>query len=99
MILVLGHSKCGAAAVKAVKEGISFPGHISHLMDAIRPAVKRAEGEPGDLLENAIRENVLLNVAALKTASPILSDAVQQGKLKVVGGVYSLETGRVTLVG
>jgi carbonic anhydrase len=37
-------------------------------------------------------------VAKLKAASPILSTAVQGGKLKVAGGIYSLETGRVTLV-
>lgn len=101
LILVLGHSKCGAvdAAVKAVKDGTAFPGHISSLVEAIRPAVKAAQSQPGDLLENAINENVLLNVATLRSTSPILSEAVQQGKLKIVGGVYSLETGSVTLIG
>jgi carbonic anhydrase len=100
LILVLGHSKCGAvdAAVKAVKEGESFPGHISHLVEAIRPAVKAAQSQSGDLLENAIKENVLLNVASLRTAGPILNEAVEQGRLKVAGGIYSLDTGRVTLV-
>ena len=100
LILVLGHSKCGAveAAVKAVKDGTAFPGHISSLVEAIRPAVKAAQSQPGDLLENAITQNVLLNVATLKSTSPILSEAVQQGKLKVAGGVYNLETGRVTIV-
>jgi len=37
-------------------------------------------------------------VERLKTASPILSDAVQGGKLGVAGGIYSLDSGRVTLV-
>ncbi len=101
LILVLGHSKCGAvdAAVKAVKDGTAFPGHISSLVEAIRPAVKAAQSQPGDLLENAINENVLLNVATLRSTSPILSEAMQQGKLKIVGGVYSLETGSVTPIG
>ena len=100
-ILVLGHSKCGAvdAAVKAVKDGKAFPGHIQSLVEAIQPAVKIAQEQPGDLLDNAIKENVLLNVAKLKTTGPILSDAVQEGKLKIAGGVYSLDTGRVTLIG
>jgi carbonic anhydrase len=99
-ILVLGHSKCGAvdAAVKAVKDGTSFPGHISHLMEAIRPAVKAVENQSGDLLENAIRENVVLNVAKLKTISTVLSEALKEGQLKVAGGVYSLESGQVTIV-
>jgi carbonic anhydrase len=61
--------------------------------------VKIAQDQPGDLLENAIKQNVLLNVAKLKTTTPILSEAVEGGKLKVAGGLYSLETGRVTLIG
>jgi len=51
--------------------------------------------EQGDLLANAIRENVLLNVEKLKTASPILSDYVGQGKVRVVGGIYKLKDGHI----
>jgi carbonic anhydrase len=100
LILVLGHSKCGAvdAAVKSVKDGKEFPGHIPSLVSAIRPAVKAAQNQPGDLLDNAIKQNVLLNVERLKTTEPILSNAVQAGKLRLGGGIYSLETGRVTLI-
>jgi carbonic anhydrase len=56
LILVLGHSKCGAvdAAVKAVKDGKAFSGHIPSLIDAIRPVVKIAQDQLGDLLDNAI---------------------------------------------
>ena len=99
-ILVLGHTKCGAvdAAIKAVKDGKEFPGQIPTLIDAIRPAVKAAQAQTGDLLNNAIKQNVILNVEALKSAGPILSNAVQQGKLMVTGGIYTLETGRVTLI-
>src|SRR6516162_9314797 len=99
-ILVLGHSKCGAvdAAVKAVKDGKEFAGHIPLLIDAIRPAVQAAQDQAGDLLDNAIKQNVILNVERLTTARPILSDAVQGGKLNVAGGIYSLDTGRVTLI-
>jgi carbonic anhydrase len=100
LILVLGHNKCGAvdAAVKAVKDGKEFPGHIPLLIEAIRSAVKAAQDQPGDLLENAIKMNVVLNVEKLRTGGPILSEAVRGGKLKVAGGVYSLDTGRVTLI-
>ena len=99
-ILVLGHTKCEAvdAAVKAVKDGKDFSGHTPSLIKALRPAVKAAQDQPGDLLDNAIKQNVVLNVEKLRTAGPILSEAVQRGKLKVAGGIYSLDTGRVTLV-
>jgi len=54
LILVLGHSKCGAVdvAVKAVKDGKAFSGHIPSLIEAIRPAVKIAQDQFGDLLDN-----------------------------------------------
>jgi len=47
---------------------------------------------------NAIRENVVLTVQKLQGTGPILSDAVAQKKLKIVGGVYDLHTGKVELV-
>src|SRR3984885_15777811 len=61
LLVVLGHDKCGAvdAAIKTVKDGAELPGHLPHLVDHIAPAVKTALSEPGDLLANAIRENVL----------------------------------------
>jgi len=100
LLVVLGHDKCGAvsAAISTVKDGAEMPGHLPHLVDHIAPAVKTAMGEPGDLLANAIRENVLLNVQKLQTASPILSDYVAQGKVRVVGGIYKLADGRVEWV-
>jgi len=100
LILVLGHNNCGAvtSTVKAVKDGQTFPGHIPSLISAIRPAVKAALHVPGDLLENAIRQNVLLNVKKIQSCAPILSEAVKKGSLRVVGGIYDLSTGSVTLI-
>jgi carbonic anhydrase len=57
--------------------------------------VKTAMAEPGDLLANAIRENVLLNVEALKMATPILSQYITDNKIRVVGGIYKLKDGHV----
>ena len=100
LILVLGHQSCGAvdSTIKQVKNGASFPGHIPSLTEALTPAVQAAENQPGDLLANAIKQNVVLTVQKLQTAEPILSEAVNQKKLKVVGGVYNLSTGKVELV-
>ena len=97
LLVVLGHDKCGAvdATIKVVKDGAELPGHLPQLADHIVPAVKTAMTEQGDLLANSIRENVLLNVEKLKTASPVLSDYVSSGKVNVVGGIYKLKDGRV----
>ena len=97
LLVVLGHDKCGAvdAAIKSVKDGAELPGHLPQLVEKIAPAVKAATSQPGDLLANTIRENVLLNVEALKSATPILSQYVADGKIRVVGGIYKLKDGRV----
>jgi carbonic anhydrase len=55
--------------------------------------------QPGDQLGNAIRRNVVDNVAKLKSATPVLGAAVAQNKLKIVGGIYRLGDGRVELIG
>ncbi|MBV9874257.1 MAG: carbonic anhydrase [Verrucomicrobia bacterium] len=100
LIFVLGHQACGAvdSTIKQVKDGASFPGHIPSLTEALTPAVQAVANQPGDLLVNAIKENVVLTIQKLQTAEPILSEAVNQKKVKVVGGVYNLKTGKVELV-
>ena len=99
LILVLGHQACGAvdATIKQIKNGTSYPG-IPSLTKTLTPAVKAASKQPGDLLANAVKENVILTVQKLRAAGPILSEAVSQKKLRVVGGVYDLSTGKVELV-
>jgi len=100
LILVLGHDKCGAvdATIKSVKDDKPLSGHIPSLVAAIAPAVKAALPKGEDTLKNATRQNVIHNVAKLKSATPILSAAVEQNKLKVVGGIYRLKSGRVEMV-
>jgi carbonic anhydrase len=101
LIMVLGHSNCGAvnATIKAVKDGTTLPGHLPSLINAIRPAVLAAQAKnPADLLAEATAENVRLSVKTLQTARPILSDLVSAGKLKVVGAVYNIASGKVTAV-
>ncbi|MDA9443404.1 carbonic anhydrase [Bradyrhizobium sp. CCBAU 51745] len=100
LILVLGHDACGAvdATLKALKDDKPPPGHIPSLVDAIAPAAKSAMQQGGDALDKAIRQNVIDNVAKLKAAAPILNGAVEQGKLKIAGGIYRLSTGTVDLI-
>ena len=91
---------CGAvgATIKSIKDGTTLPGHLPSLVEALTPAVKAVQGEPGDTLANAISRNVMLNVERLKTAAPILKSFVDDKKIRVVGGVYELKTGRVELL-
>lgn len=97
LIVVLGHQRCGAvqAAVDVVERNATFPGAIGELTAPIIPAVLAARGQPGDLLDNAVRENVRQRVRRLRETGPILSEAFKAGKLKVVGAHYDLDGGNV----
>jgi carbonic anhydrase len=94
LLVVLGHQHCGAvtAAVEAGKP----EGHITALVNLLRPAVEKSRGMQGDKVENAVKANVEMVVKQLRSSGPILQGLVDEGKLKVVGAVYSLDTGKVT---
>ena len=100
LILVLGHDSCGAidATIKSLKDDKPLPGHLPSLVAGLAPAVKAVAQQAGNTLDNAIRQNVIDTVARLKSAGPILSAAVEQKKLRIVGGVYRLKDGRVDMV-
>ena len=100
LIVVLGHSTCGAvdAAVKVVKDDAKLPGKLPELADAIAPAVKAVLEEPGNLLDNAIAENVRRNVEILRKAEPIIGPAAASGKIQIVGGVYDIATGGLKML-
>lgn len=93
LLVVLGHQHCGA--VTAAVEGGGAVGHIGALVNLLRPAVEKTRGLNGDPVENAVRANVEMMVKQLRASTPILAPLVSQGKLKVVGAVYSLDTGKV----
>ena len=101
LIMVLGHSGCGAvdAAIKVLKSRAVLPGHLPELVAAIKPAVIVAEKtQAGNLLDNAIAENVRRQVAGLKTSAPIVQKFYADKKIDIVGGVYDIASGKVVMV-
>jgi carbonic anhydrase len=97
LVLVLGHSSCGAVA--ACMQGCDAPaeGHLGVLFEAIAPAVERARRSPGDPLESAVGFHVDNVVRQLRASEPVLAPRVRAGTLGVVGAVYDLGSGAVTL--
>jgi len=93
LIVVLGHSRCGA--VQAAIAGGANAGNIATLVTAIQPAIALARAEPGELLDNAVRANVVLAVRQLRAAARILAAEEAAGNLKVCGALYDLATGQV----
>ena len=100
LIMVLGHDSCGAvdAAIKSLADNTTLPGHMPSLVAGVASAVKAVSQQGGDTLSKAIRQNVIDAVTNLTSATPILSAAVEQRKIRVVGGVYRLGNGRVDMV-
>jgi carbonic anhydrase len=96
LIVVLGHERCGA--VTAAVKGGDAEGHIPAIVKAIEPAVAESKAEPGDAVDNAVRANVRDVVRKLRATDPILSHFAHDGKLKVVGGRYDLDTGKVEML-
>ena len=89
----------GDATIKSLRDNTTLPGHLPSLVNALASSVKASADKPGDKLANAIRQNVIDVTAKLKSATPILSAAAAEGKIKIVGGIYRLDTGKVELVG
>ncbi len=101
LVVILGHSDCGAlaAAIKVLQEKTALPGHLPELVNSIKPAVEAAQQKsPSDLLAEATAENVRRNVRRLAGAEPVLGALLRNSKIKVVGGVYEISTGKVNLL-
>jgi carbonic anhydrase len=93
LLVVMGHQSCGA--VTAAVEGGEAIGHTVAFINPILPAVEQGRKLPGNAIENAVRLNVERVVEQLRTSRPVLADQVARGRLRIVGAVCSLDTGKV----
>jgi carbonic anhydrase len=98
LVMVLGHEGCGAvtAAVHAVDTGAVPGGDLGAVVAPILPAVEPNAGPDRDRIGDAVRANVLRQVAVL-SATPALAGAVASGALAIVGAQYLLHSGEVEL--
>ena len=94
LIMVLGHERCGA--VDATVKGGEAPGHIKTVCTIIKPAVEKAKGKHGDMVDNSVKANIRMVAERLKT-SHILGEFLEEGSLRIVGGYYDLDTGAVAV--
>lgn len=93
LVVVLGHSNCGA--VEAALKNMKFDNHIQEVLNAIQPAIATTKGQTGNLLEKAIKANVKNVEQKLKTSKPVLAKLIEKGTLRILGGYYDLESGKV----
>lgn len=96
LIVVLGHSKCGA--VTAVVQGGAIHGYMESIAQAIRPAIDKARELPGDFTDHTIKANARLVADRIRSSDPILSEMVRLGRLAVVSAYYNIESGEVHIL-
>ncbi|HEX2965692.1 MAG TPA: carbonic anhydrase [Syntrophorhabdaceae bacterium] len=96
LIMVLGHSKCGA--VTATVQGGHMSGHIVSIADAIKPSIDKAKNLSGDLTDNTIKMNARSVAEQIQASQPILAEMFGQGRIAVVSAYYDVDTGEVTLL-
>jgi len=102
-VVVLGHSRCGA--VIATLDDLEHPAsnqssNVLSIVNRIRPTIEplyktALRQQPDQLLDASIRANILASTNQLRHGTQLLERLVEQGKLKIIGAEYSLETGKV----
>lgn len=90
LIVVLGHSHCGAVA--AAVAGDKAPGHVQSLVTDIQPAVQAVKGKSGDIAALATAENARLMANKIRNQANFGQLAKE---VRIVSAVYDLETGKV----
>lgn len=101
LVMVLGHEACGA--VKAACDDVEL-GNITHLLSNIKPAVEatKTDGDRSSkndgFVAGVVENNVKLTMQRIREKSPILKEMENNGEIKIVGGVYSISTGKVSLI-
>ena len=104
LIVVLGHTSCGAVKGACDKAEL---GNLTGLLNRIKPAVDLVSGSWSDgvmnsknskFVEAVSKTNVKLTIEKIKKDSPVMKELIDSKKLLLVGGIYNLETGRVTFM-
>lgn len=96
VLIVLGHTKCGAVTAACSKEKMPSPG-LQSIVDKIQPAVANASKsvKSDDLVETSIRENIHQSAKDVLANSEILRHAAEHGNLTIFEAEYQLNTGKV----
>lgn len=97
LIVILGHSHCGAisAACDVVTKNATFPGSIGPMIEPIIPAAIAVKDKGGDFVDATVRQSAIRTAGRLPSRSPVLTELLGKGKLKILAARYDLESGRV----
>ena len=95
LIIVMGHNKCGA--VKGAIDHAEL-GSLTQLVDQIKPAIVGDTSNLDNMLNETSKNNVKMTIADILKTSSVISDLVNEDKLKLVGAYYDITSGQVTFL-
>lgn len=102
LIVVLGHSKCGA--IVGACNNVEL-GNLTTLLNKIQPAIyaeketkQNRTGTNVAFVNNVTELNVHLTIERIRRESPIVAELESTNKIKIVGGIYDVESGQVTFL-
>jgi carbonic anhydrase len=96
LIVVLGHKRCGAVT-EAIKNE-PLPGRIGFVVESIKPALTNVKWRTGNYSDDAVIANIQYQAEKLAKSSIILAKLLREGKLKIVGACYDIDTGKVNII-
>lgn len=102
LILVLGHDDCGA--IKAAIDKVPTSGHLLRLLRLIHPTVEATRMEypnatRDELIPRVVAQNVFQTIEGLLSGSDLIADALKDGRIRIVGAVFDIASGKVTWLG
>ncbi|MGB8191722.1 MAG: carbonic anhydrase family protein [Chitinophagaceae bacterium] len=100
LIVVMGHTRCGA--IKGACDDVKM-GNLTGLLDKIRPAIDKTPAFNEDhnniiYTEKVAYANVLHSMQEIIDRSSIIRTLYHEGKIGIIGGMYSVENGRVHFI-
>lgn len=98
LVVVLGHTHCGA--IKGVCDGIQL-GNMTQMLDKIKPALGQVTDEVVrnssnfSFVNKVAHQNIKMSLRQIPERSPVLRKLMEEGKIKIIGAIYDIETGEV----
>lgn len=101
LVINMGHGSCGA--VEAALSGARLPGALPELIGSIRPAIEKQSADhlknEAEILNDAVRANVLYQMEQLIIGSELVRQKLESGEAELQGMVYQIASGRIAELG
>ena len=100
LLMVLGHARCGAVTItmESVLKYQPTPDLVRSIVEDIRPAIDKVRGQPGDLIDLAVRAHIALTVNRIQRLPYLANLILETGRPKVVGAYYDIDSGQVEVI-